>query len=89
MSFITDESYAPIIEGPALKPSKPMGIPNLDFNQMNKNLEKVSKNKAKNKPKRANSDPKRGVKSEKGSFLGPNPMLEAINHNKYEQNYEE
>jgi hypothetical protein len=38
VSFLTEESYEPILDGPMPKYSKPKVVPSLDFKQMNKNL---------------------------------------------------
>ena len=94
-SFTSDGSYMPILNSPPKKPEKPSGVPCLDFGKMNDNLMKqekqkqIAKQKAQMKPKMINSDPNRHGKSQGGSFRNVNPMLEEINHNKYQDNYDE
>ena len=95
MSFFTEESYEPINAGPAPKKEMPRGVPALDFNLMNKNLEKErikveQAKKQQNKKKYANSNPGRRANSQDHTNTLPD-MLEQINHNKYakQQNYEE
>jgi len=97
ISFMTEESYEPINAGPAIKPSKPKGVPNLDFNKMNANLEnqrkiadKIKRDQRPDK-KNENSKPERRANSENNSERIPK-MLDQINHNRYaekEEMYEE
>lgn len=101
MSFMTEESYMPIQEGPTVKPTKPKAVPNLDLNKMNVNLEKQKKQaerdkrKAREEKKVANSDPNRRAASQNQSDRLPENLLDPLNHNKYgnqqevEDEYEE
>jgi hypothetical protein len=60
VSFLTEESYEPILAGPMPKHCKPRVVPSLDFKKMNKNLnsqKKKAKEQIKSpKQKKANSN---------------------------------
>lgn len=97
ISFMTEESYVPIQDGPVLKPNKPKGVPKLDLNKMNANLEQQKKNVEKLKRQRREekkypmSNPNRRANSQNQSDRRNN-IFEEINHNKYgkkEEYYEE
>ena len=71
--------------------NKPNNVPALDFNLMNKNLEKekrkAKENQMKKKKRAPNSNPGRRANSQDNYELIPN-MLDNINHNKYAKKVE-
>lgn len=86
MSFLTEESYEPIHTGPAPQLNRPRNVPGLDFNLMNKNLEKEKKKtkemKLRKQNKASSSNKMRRANSQENSNIFPE-MFDQINHNKY------